>query len=72
MEISKIGTELLKFLWEIDVILLCIIFGAIQRIDMNPYFEFALMIALIAYTGWALYYLVRNKGKYRYRTKNRV
>jgi len=42
MEISKIGTELLKFLWEIDVILLCIIFGAVQWIDMNPYFGFAL------------------------------
>ena len=42
MEISKIGTELLKFLWEIDVILLCIIFGVIQRFDINPYFEFAL------------------------------
>ena len=72
MEISKIGAELLKFFWEIDVILLFIIFGSIQQIDMNPYFEFASMIALIAYTECGLYYWIRNKGKYRYRTKNRV
>jgi len=64
MEISKIGAELLKFFWEIDVILLCIIFGVIQYVDINIYVEFIFMIALLAYTGWALYYLVKNKGKW--------
>ncbi len=39
---GRIYAELLKFLWEIDVIILCIVFGVIQRLDINSYFEFAL------------------------------